>query len=215
MKHVKLYNYWRSSASWRVRIALGLKGIDYEYVSINLLEEANLSDRYAAQNAMQQVPTLEWHDGGVMRLTQSLSIVRYLDEIFPEPPLEPSTPLLRARAWELAEMINSGIQPLQNLRVLKAIDAMGGNRKTWGADVIRRGLVAVEARASETAGRCLVGDAITIADLCLVPQLYNARRFSVELDPFPTLVRVDGELSRHPAFVAAHPDAQPDAVEGA
>ena len=211
MKGVRLYAYWRSSASWRARIALNWKSVDYEYVPVNLLQGQQLGAEYSATNPMQQLPTLEWQDDqGTKRLSQSLAIVRFLDATIPEPPLEPSDAFARAKAWQLAEIVNAGIQPLQNLSMLKVVEELGGDKKAWGAASIERGLAAMETIASETAGRYLVGSEVSVADLCLVPQLYNGRRFGLDIDRFPTLARVETELSTLPAFANAHADRQPD-----
>ncbi len=207
LRDVRLHSYWRSSCSWRVRIGLALKGVPYRYVPVNLLEGQQLADAYAERSPLRQVPCLEW-DGG--RLTQSLAILRLLDAL-EGPALTPADPLLGARAWELAEMVNAGIQPLQNLHVLRAIDSFGQDRQAWGREVIARGFEAMEAIARRSAGRFCVGDAPSVADLCLVPQLYNARRFGVNLEPFETLRRVEAACEELPAFQAAHPDRQPDA----
>lgn len=211
---LKLYSYWRSSCSWRVRIGLELKGLKFESVPIHLVRDggAQNTDEYAAINALNQVPVLEWQSEGTpQRLSQSLAILRFLDTLRPDPPLEPISPLLCARAWEAAELINAGIQPLQNLRMLQYIDGLGGDRKAFGADVIQRGFVALERLLERTAGSFSVGHAPSVADACLVPQLYNARRFDVDLSAFPTLTRVESACVEHPAFRAARPEVQPDA----
>ena len=208
----RLYSYWRSSCSWRVRLGLALKGIDYEYVAVNLLQKEQRGEANRARNPLAQVPTFEFEAGGTtQQLTQSLAILRYLDSL-EGTPLMPADPIHAAKAWELAEIINAGIQPLQNLAVLLEIEALGGDRLAWGKKVITDGFVALEARAKATAGTYLVGDTITIADLCLVPQMYNARRFGVDLAPFETLVRIDAALSEVEVLKAAHPDQQPDAA---
>lgn len=208
LRDLRLYSYWRSSCSWRVRIGLAIKGVSYRYVPVNLLEGQQLTEDYAATSPLRQVPCLEW-DGG--RLTQSMAILRFLDALG-GPPLTPAEPLSGARSWELAEMVNAGIQPLQNLHVLKAIEAFGQDRAAWAREVIARGFSAMESVARESAGRFCVGDEPSVADICLVPQLYNARRFGVDLEPFPTLRRVEAACAELPAFQAAHPDRQPDAV---
>lgn len=214
MKHVVLYSYWRSSCSWRVRLGLALKEIPYQYAAVNLLKGEQTEGEYAARNALQQVPCLEWKDdaGNQHRLTQSLAILRWLDAQ-PGARLIPEEPLLAARAWQLAEIVSSGIQPLQNLKVLTSITTLGGDRKEWGQTVIRDGFVAMESVAAHTAGRFLVGDAPSIADICLLPQLYNARRFDLDLAAFPTLLRAEASAAEVPAWHAAHPDRQPDAVK--
>lgn len=212
---LRLYNYWRSSASWRVRIALHLKGVPYEYVPVSLLHGGEQrSDAYRARNPMAQVPTLEWEEGGVTRrLTQSIAILEYLDARFPAPPLLPADPYLRARAMALAEVVNSGIQPLQNLEPQRYVrEVLKGDAAAWTAHFIGRGMAALEALAAETAGRFLVGDELTIADVCLVPQMTAARRFGADPAALPTLTRVEATCGELDAFRAAHPERQPDAV---
>jgi len=150
-------------------------------------------------------------DGDPRPLTQSMAIIELLEEQFPTPPLLPADRWRRARARQLAEMVNSGTQPLQNLTVLERVEAGGLDRNEWARHFIARGLAALEAAAQETAATFLVGDAVSIADVYLVPQLYNARRFNVDLGPIPTLVRVEAACTALAAFAAAHPDAQSDA----
>jgi maleylpyruvate isomerase len=211
---MKLYSYWRSSASWRVRIALELKGIGYECVPVHLLAGEQRAPEHRAKNPMQQVPVLEFEQGGALvRLTQSLAIVHYLDEAHREPPLLPSGALERARVREMAELVNSGIQPLQNSGVLAHVEQIAPevDRKAWAAHFIRRGLVALEALAAASAGQFLVGDRVTLADVCLVPQLFQARRFGVDVEQFATLRRVEARCEALPAFQRAHASRQPDA----
>lgn len=207
---MKLYGYWRSSSTWRVRIGLHLKGAAFEVVPVNLLAGAQRDPAHLARNPRGQVPVLELDDGTL--LYESLAILAWADAVWPNPALIPAAPLARARAWQAAEIVNSGIQPLQNLRVLQQIDALGGDRVAWAREVIDAGLVGLEALAAETAGAFLVGESPTIADIVLVPQLYNARRFGVDLAPYPTLLAVEAACERLPAFQAAHPDRQPDAA---
>lgn len=213
---MRLYNYWRSSASWRVRIGLALKGLSYEYIPVNLIADGGEQrrDDYRALNPMMQVPTLEWVEGGVARrLFQSLPILEWLDETHPEPPILPKDPYLRARARALAEIVNSGIQPLQNLEPQRYVrEELRGDAGAWTRHFISRGIYALEAAAAETAGAFLVGDAPSLADICLVPQLFACRRFGVELGPCPTLLRAESNCLALEAFRASHPDAQPDAV---
>jgi maleylpyruvate isomerase len=210
---VKLYDYWRSSSAWRVRIALHIKGVAYEREAVNLSPHggAQHAPAFREKNPIGQVPVLELDDG--RRITQSMAIIAYLDERFPAPLLLPADAWLRARARQLAEMVNAGIQPLQNLdTLLRVKHELGGDAEAWARHFIGRGLGALELAAAETAGTYLVGEAPSLADLYLVPQLYNARRYGVELAPFPLLVRVEAACAALPAFQAAHPDAQPDAV---
>lgn len=213
---MRLYGYWRSSSTWRVRIALRHKGIAYDDRPVHLLREGGEqhSPEYRALNPMEEVPTLELeHQGaGRLRLGQSLAIIQYLEAVKPDPPLLPADPYLRARAWQLAEIVNSGVQPFQNASVLRRIkEDLRGDDLAWVRHFIGRGLRALEALATETAGTFLVGDAVSVADLCLVPQLYGARRFGVDLAPFPVLVRVEAACEALPAFADAHPDRQSDA----
>lgn len=210
---MRLYSYWRSSCSYRVRIALALKGIEAELHPVHLVADGGQqrASEYTAINPMQQVPALVLADGTT--LVQSLPIMEYLEEVFPQPPLLPADPIARARVRALAEVVNSGIQPVQNLSVLERVDELGGSKWEWARHFIGRGLAALEATAQATSGRFLVGDAPTIADACLVPQLYNARRFELDLSLYPRLSAVDAECAMLEAFQVAHPDRQPDAPE--
>jgi maleylpyruvate isomerase len=206
------YDYWRSSSAWRVRTALHFKGVPFERRVVNLIKDGG--EQHAAEfqalNPSRQVPVLITDDGRA--IAQSMAIVAYLEERFPAPPLLPADAWLRARARQLAEIVNSGTQPLQNLSLLDHVQQRGLDRNEWARHFIARGLAALEAAAQETAGAFLVGDAVSLADLYLVPQLYNARRWNVDVAPYPTLLRVEATCAALPAFVAAHPDAQSDAV---
>jgi maleylacetoacetate isomerase len=203
-----LYDYVRSTAAYRVRIALHLKGIDYERVQVNLLEGAQKTADYRARNPQGLVPMLEI-DG--QSIGQSLAIIDYLDATRPEPRLAPHDPGARAQVLAMALAIVCDIHPLNNLRVLKYLSGPLGQpeeaRNAWYAHWVTEGFAALETKARDCAGRFLFGDVLTLADLCLVPQMFNARRFGVPVDAFPTLVRIDAEASRLPAFAAAHPDA--------
>lgn len=207
-----LYDYWRSSSAWRVRIALHYKGIPFERRVVNLLKDGGEqhSAEFRALNPLAQVPVLITDDGA--RLAQSMAIIHYLEEQFAAPPLLPADPWLRARARQLAEMVNAGIQPHQNSTTLARVTALGGDPTAWAGDANARGLAALEAAAGETAGMFLAGDVPSLADVYLIPQLYSARRWSVDVAPYPTLLRVEAACAGLPAFAAAHADAQSDAV---
>lgn len=208
MTKPRLFDYFRSSASYRVRIALNLKGVDYESVPLNLLEGAQKEAGYRTINPQALVPALEI-DGRT--LVQSLAIVDYLDSTRPEPPLVPADPGDAAHVRALALAVACDVHPLNNLRVLKYLSGPLGQpqeaRDAWYCHWVSEGLGALEAMAAPRAGRFLFGDAPTLADICLVPQLFNARRFEVPLDDYPTLARADAEANRLEAFAAAHPDA--------
>lgn len=205
-----LYGYWRSSATWRVRIGLGLKGIAYETRFVHLAKGEQLGAEHAARSPMRQIPVLELPSGE--RLTQSVAILEWLEEAHPAPALLPGDALGRARVRELVEIVNSGVQPLQNLSVLKAVEELGGDRTGWAAAANAKGLDALEALAAGSAGRFLHGDHPTLADCCLIPQLYSARRFGLDVARWPTLARVEANCAAMPAFQAAHADHQPDAT---
>ena len=204
-----LYDYWRSSAAYRVRIALNLKGVDYESRQIELREGEQQSDEYRALNPQGLVPMLEI-DGH--RLTQSLAIINYLDLRFANQPLIPAAAAERAHVVAMALAVACDIHPLNNLRVLKYLkNELGHSQEevdAWYAHWIREGLPALEAMAAPKAGKFLFGDAPTGADVCLIPQLYNARRYNVPLDDFPTLLRAEENANELEAFAAAHPDRQ-------
>ena len=209
MPDVVLYDYFRSSAAYRVRIALNLKNVPYESRPINLAEGAQKSGEYKALNPQGFVPMLEI-DGN--RFVQSLAIINYLDLRFPTPPLIPTPAVDRAHVVAMAMMVACDIHPLNNLRVLKYLkNELGHSQQeadAWYAHWISEGLPALEAFAAPRAGKFLFGDAPTAADVLLVPQLFNARRFNVPLDDYPTLLRADENANKIEAFAAAHPDRQ-------
>lgn len=216
MKRPLLHDYFRSSACYRVRILLNLKGVDYDRHSVNLAEGAQKDPAYRALNPQGFVPMLEI-DG--LKLTQSLSIAVYLDQTRPEPLLMPRDPADGAHVRALALTVACDIHPLNNLRVLKylsgTLDATQDQNDAWYAHWVTEGLAALEALAAPRAGAFLFGDSPTLADVMLVPQLYNARRFAVPIAPYPSLRRADESASALPAFAAAHPDmiAQQDMVK--
>jgi len=203
------YAYWRSSACYRVRIALKLKGVDYEARQIDLREDEQKSADYRALNPQGLVPMLEI-DG--QRLTQSLAIINYLDQRFANVPLIPAAAAERSHVVALAMTVACDIHPLNNLRVLKYLKNELGHSQdevdAWYRHWVREGLTALEAMAAPKAGKYLFGEGPTAADVCLVPQLYNARRFDVPLGDYPTLLRADENASKLEGFAAAHPDKQ-------
>ena len=208
-----LRSYWRSSCSWRVRIALNLKGLTYDTVAVHLVESGGQqhSPEHVALNPMRELPVL-MVDG--KPLAQSVAILEYLEERYPSPELLPAEPVDRARVRQMVEIINSGIQPIQNLRVMQRLGRDFGIEKadqlTWSRGWIESGFIALEQLVREHGGVYCYGDTVTLADLCLIPQLYNARRFSVEMSNFPKLLEVERALEALQAFVDAHPDNQPD-----
>ena len=209
MGKVILYDYWRSSACYRVRIALNLKGVEYEKRPVNLVESEQQSAEYRALNPQGLVPMLEI-DG--QRLTQSLAIINYLDIRYPVPPLIPSAAAERAQVVALAMAVACDIHPLNNLRVLKYLKAeLGASQDqvdAWYAHWISEGFPALEALAAPQAGDFLFGNGPTGADVCLVPQMYNARRYNVPLDAYQTLLRAEANANKLEAFAAAHPERQ-------
>jgi maleylacetoacetate isomerase len=204
-----LYDYFRSSAAYRVRIALNLKGVDYESRPVDLRDDAQKSGEYRALNPQGLVPTLEI-DGH--RLTQSLAIIVYLDQKFPDPPLMPRDPADGAHVRAMAMIVACDIHPLNNLRVLKYLKRELNHSQdeidAWYAHWVTEGLSALEAAAAPGAGAFLFGESPTIADVCLVPQLFNARRLNVPIDAYPTLLRADANGNKIEAFAAAHPERQ-------
>lgn len=211
---MKLWSYWRSSSAYRVRIALALKGLPYEYAAVHLIKgggEQHQAD-FGAVNPQRQVPVLELDDGGTtLRLIQSIAIIEYLEERYPEPPLLPRTSAERAHVRALAEVVNSGIQPLQNTSTFAELEKHGIERQPWAQAFIAKGLAALEELAAPRAGAFLFGDTVSVADVYLVPQLYNARRFQVPYAHLPTLARAEASCLALPAFITARPEAQPDA----
>ncbi|WP_294328156.1 maleylacetoacetate isomerase [uncultured Sphingomonas sp.] len=205
-----LHGYFRSTASYRVRIALNLKGVAHTHAFHHLRKGEQRDDGYLALNPQGLVPALET-DAGV--LTQSIAICEYLDDIHPEPPLLPVEPWERAKVRAVALAIACDIHPVQNLKVLARLRALGLTEEqvtAWAAHVIAEGLEACDRLIADSAGRFCFGDAVTLADLCLVPQLVNARRFGVELR-WPRLLSIEANCLALPAFADAVPERQPDA----
>jgi len=210
---VKLYTYFRSSAAYRVRIALNLKGLSYESVPIHLVKDGgrNRAPEYRAVNPQMKVPALALDDGNV--LVQSLAIIEYLDDIHPAPPLLPKDPLARAKVRGMAQLIACDIHPLNNVAPLRYLKNQLKHEQTdidaWYHHWVREGFEALEAMIKP--GPYCFGNAVTLADICLVPQVYNARRLKVPLDKFPKIVAVDAACQKLSAFERARPENQPDA----
>ncbi|TNE52187.1 MAG: maleylacetoacetate isomerase [Deltaproteobacteria bacterium] len=219
---LRLYSYFRSSCSYRVRIALGLKGLEYEYVPVHLLQDGGqqFSDSYLQRNPVAEVPTLEvLNEAGdvVATVSQSVAIMEYLEECYPEPALLPSEPADRAKVRQLVEVVNSSIQPIQNLKVMKKLMAQFDVERPvaveWAAYWIELGFKGLEKLLVQTAGTYSFGDQLTLADAALVPQEYNARRFKIDMEQFPTIARVCEAAKALPAFQNAAPESQPDTPE--
>lgn len=216
---MELFNYFRSSASYRVRIALALKGLDYDYRSVHLARNEQFSPAFASASVSQLVPLLWLDEGGEGHgqawLSQSLAIIEYLDETHPEPPLLPTSALGRAQVRALAQDIACEIHPLNNLRVLRyLVKEMGvdeDNKLRWYRHWVDSGLAVVERRLKASAGRFCHGDTPGLADCVLVPQIYNAQRFDCRLDTVPEVMRVFDNCMALEAFAKTHPSVCPDA----
>lgn len=209
-----LYGYFRSSAAYRVRIALNLKGLDYAQQPVSLVKREQRGDDYLALNPQGLVPALL--DNGAL-LTQSLAICEYLDEAYPDTPaLLPAAPALRAQVRAAALSIACDIHPLNNLRVLNYLKAELQQPEdacnSWYRHWVATGFTALEQQLAASAGLCCFGDVPTLADVCLLPQVFNARRFAVDMAPYPLLAAIADRLETLPAFAAAHPSQQPDAA---
>lgn len=210
---LELYSYYRSSCSYRVRIGLELKKLAYKYIPIHLVKDGGeqLSDSYTQMNPLQQVPTLKH---GSLIISQSMAILLYLDAQFPQLPLFPKDKDKYAKCLQICEMINSGIQPIQNLDVMKTIqkryNTEDSEKLAWGKYWIEKGFIAVEEVLKNTSGKFCIGDDITAADALLIPQIYNAHRFKVEMDQFTDIQKIARNLESQDAFIKAHPSNQPD-----
>lgn len=213
---LRLYSYWRSSASYRVRIALNLKNLPYEIAPVHLVRDGGEqhSEAFGQLNPQHLVPVLL---DGHRVIRQSLAIMEYIEETWPEPPLMPSSSRDRARVRALAQLVACEIHPLNNLRVLQFFEhtwaVPQAEREDWVRHWIGEGLAAFEASVADNpaTGTFCEGDFPTFADCCLIPQLYNARRFGTDLSPYPTLLRIEAECMALDAFVRASPEHQPDA----
>jgi maleylacetoacetate isomerase len=213
MTPMKLYNAARSSASFRVRIALNLKGVPFEYLPVVLAKNEQFKDEFRALNPAELVPVLV---DGEQRLTQSLAIIEYLEEKYPQPPLLPHDPALRAYVRAAAQSIACEIHPLNNLRVLRYLvrdlKLSDEQKNGWYRHWVEQGLAQLEAwlRASGRSGRFVLGEHVTLADVLVVPQIFNARRFDCRLDHVPTIMRIFDACMQLPAFEDARPEKQPD-----
>ena len=211
---MKLYGYWRSSASYRLRLALALKGIEVEHITVNLREGEQHSAEHATRNSQALVPVLELEDG--TQLTQSMAIIEYLDETYSDSPLLPSDAVSRAKIRAAAQIIAADTAPIQNLRVLKFIRAEHGCDdaavKQWAAHWISLGFDALEKIAADKTQPFLVSGRPGYFECCLIPQIYNANRFGVDMSVFPNLSEIERETRGHAAFIAAHPSRQADAI---
>lgn len=209
----KLFGYWRSSSSYRVRIALNLKGVEVEHVAVNLKTGAHHSEEYAKMNVQQSVPTLELEN--TTCLTQSLAILDYLEEAFPTPALLPEDPVLRAKIRSAAQIIAADISPIQNLRVLKHVRAQYGQDEegisSWVRHFITEGFTSLELIAQSSKTRYLFTDVAGYFECCLIPQIYNANRFKVDMAQFPRLEAMNRAALDLPAFQKAIPEYQHDA----
>ncbi|WP_298188571.1 maleylacetoacetate isomerase [uncultured Pseudomonas sp.] len=213
-----LYSYWRSSAAYRVRIALNLKGLAYEQVPVHLVKDGGQqhSADYQALNPQQLLPLLVDQGHGGVRIAQSLAILEYLDEVFPGTPLLPRDPAQRAQVRALALHIACDLHPLNNLRVLQYLSAELGVADTakdaWYRHWLHKGLAAVEAGLAVFNDRLSLGEQPGYLEACLIPQLYNARRFNCDLDAYPRILAMAARCETFEAFKKAAPEVQPDAV---
>ncbi len=210
---MKLFNYWRSSSSYRVRLALHFKALPFEYVAVGLLSGEQHAAPHRARNPLGTVPLLEVeHDGKTLQIPQSVAIVEYLEERHPEKPLFPRDLGARAAMRALVEQVNSGIQPFGNLTTLKYVkNELKADERLFAKTFVASGLRVLEQLAERSAGRFMVGDAFTWADACLLPQLYGARRFDVDLGQYPLLLKLETNALALPFVQLAIPERQIDA----
>jgi len=210
-----LHSYWRSSCSWRVRIALRWKGLPFTYRAVNLAQGEQFEIGHRARNPMSTVPLLEVEeDGRTTRIGQSVAILEWLEERFPERPLLPRDPAARARVRRIAEDVNSSIQPYQNASTMKWLRERhegAGDDVAFTAHFLSRTMAGLENVVHDGAGKFCHGDEVTLADLFVVPQLYGARRFGVSVSQFPTLLAVEAACAPLAPFAQSVPDVQPDA----
>ena len=218
MERCTFYHYWRSSASWRVRWALAIKGIEVESVAVDLVRGEQSTDAHRARNPMGRVPALVFPDG--RSLGESVAILEWLDEtiLAPAPALYPKDPWQRARTRQLVEIINASVQPMQNISVLRRLSPEGPVQRAWAAHYNELGLGAYEALLTQIAteslgnGHFSIGDSLTAADLFLVPQVYSARRFDVDVSRFPRVLAAEAAARATPHAEASRPENQPGAT---
>lgn len=205
--NLKLYHYWRSSSSWRVRWGLILKNLAFDLEAVNLLDDSQNASPHLTRNASGQVPVLEIQDGGKTTwLSESTAILEWLEETHSTPALLPQVTSERAQVRELCQMINAGIQPIQNLKVLKNISDDQNERQKWAVHWIEKGFAAYEKKIAATSGLYSFGDSITMADLFLIPQCYNADRFALDWSPFPLIKKINERCLQTEACQKAAPD---------
>ena len=213
MDQLKLYSYFRSSASYRVRIALYAKNLPFEYIPVHLVKDGGEQNQpnFLKINPMAHVPALD-HNGFI--ISESVAIIDYLDQVFPQIPLFPKSPKERAQVFRVVEVLNSGIQPLQNLKVLSYLERelklTSAQKDEWCRNWISKGMAALESILAKTSERYCFGSTITAADAFLIPQCFASRRFGVKIDSFPTIMKIEKACLELPAFQKAHPEKQPD-----
>lgn len=214
MPDYTLHSYFRSSCSARLRIALNVKSIDYEIIPVNLVKNEHVSDDHLKLNPSGSVPLLVCKKAKTegFKIGQSVAALEYLEEVHPDTPLLPpaSDPEDRAMVRTLVNIVAADIQPATNLRIMRRVRELGGNAEDWNCELMTAGLKAYEAVVSKTAGKYSVGDQLTIADACLMPAVWNAERFKVDVSAFPTVSRIVEELKEHPAVKKASYFNQPD-----
>jgi maleylacetoacetate isomerase len=206
-----LYHYWRSTSSWRVRWALGFKGVEVKYVSVNLLNDESVSPEHLKRNPMGYVPVLEvpTRENGSEKkhlLTESTSIIEWMEELLPTPALLPQASFDRAKVRTLCELINAGTQPLVNLTVNEKLSDDPEERKRWNVFWIRRGFHAYEKLVQDCAGEFAFGNSLTLADIYLIPQVYAGLRNGMDMAEFPTISRINTNALKTPSGIASHPD---------
>ena len=212
---IKLYGYWRSSAAYRVRVALNLKNIEHQLISVHLVKDGGQQHQasYVEMNPTHLVPTLV---DGDFTLNQSIAIIDYLEDIYPQSSLYPDNVKDKATVKALAFDIACDVHPLNNLRILQYLDknlGVSSDQKTaWYHHWITTGFAALEKQLSKTAGEFCFGDSVTVADLCLIPQIYNAKRFNVEMTKFPIINKIEANCQKLQAFIDALPENQADAT---